>query len=904
MKFAKALLSLMLAACAGLALSQILQSETKALADTLFLGNMKLSDLEWERKAFSDAYRLPITDLCLDKPVEAASKLTGIHARAGRSVFDLLSLCRTELLADTSGDASSAAGLPDIKIPLAIPEAFHEAMRGLVAAVYRASSETKASLGKLTGEEKRALLEGLPRFATPEFEVEFSKVKTADQAKLLELLAKVDLSRIRMAAQRLAFDISGPAKALADIAKRRTFRGQIEFVAGNVPVEFSGVESNEHSGRAAQLAVDLGGNDRYTGRYGAGPGYASVLLDLGGDDVYDVPDLSIGAGVTGIGIAMDFGGKDVFRGKSLCFGAGLAGVGVFLKEGGDDFYACQSMGQGYAQFGIGLCVDTAGIDHYQAAMNAQGAASTQGVGWLVDLAGDDTYRAGGVILNSPLFADIHYSNAQGFGTGYREDTGGLSGGIGLLTDLSGDDAYIGETYCQAASYWFGMGSLYDAKGHDTYRAYHYSQSSAMHLCGAFLFDLAGDDSYAVTWGACHAIGHDYGVAFFLDRAGDDLYASRDASPGTGNANGLGVFIDGAGQDRYIGPPATGNPARGTGSLGVFVDMNGPDKFMDGLADGAGRVSTQWAVALDQESSLAGTETAIPPAQRPKPIPGSKPMPSMEALAELYRRATQWAVGTAQQDAAEAVDSLIEIGVPAMRWIADNKLANASRLEQSAYALIANGIGPEGRAVLAEKVGAGERAVVIPALGACIDGTIKEAAAYLPKALQNPETARLASRASGLLGGKELCNDLMLLTTSKDRLTALAAMVSLGQIGDPSALGTASAFLFDLSLPMRKAAMAVMAKLPEQSVITARSLAEDPEEVRARTGIEMLGLIGTPEALTFVGMRLEDPRAGVRAQALLALDGRCPAEFRVAFLKLREDPNPLVRALALRADVGR
>src|SRR5205823_9991597 len=133
-----------------------------------------------------------------------------------------------------------------------------------------------------------------------------------------------------------------------------------------------------------------------------------------------------------------------------------------------------------------------------------------------DRKGDDIYRAGGLVLNSPLFATVHYSNAQGYASGYREDTGGVSGGVGLLTDLEGDDSYLGETYCQAASYWFSLGSLYDQSGNDTYSAYHYAQASAMHCCGAYLFDLAGDDSYTIKYGAGHAIGHDYGVAFLLD----------------------------------------------------------------------------------------------------------------------------------------------------------------------------------------------------------------------------------------------------------------------------------------------------------------------------------------------------------------------------------------------------
>lgn len=883
--------------------AQLTPEEKKAIADTLFLGNLTVRDLQWERKAFTDPYRLGLVDLSLDNPLEAADTMATIHAKAGRSAYELLTITRRDILGDPDTVPLGASGLPEITLPENIPQGCREPLRALIAALARTKEVVHASISALSPDEQRTLLEGLPKWAAPEFDYEFVKGKTEGPERLLALLKKADLPRIRLAAQRLAVDLDGPMRALKRQAATETFSERVKFNTAGLTIVFCGVGNDEHTDRNAQLTVDLGGNDRYTGRHGAGPGYASVLIDLGGDDTYDVPDLSMGAAVLGIGLAYDLGGHDRFRGGSITFGAGLAGVGLFYKEGGDDDYRSKAMTQGYGFFGIGICVDTSGRDTYLADMNAQGAAATQGAGWLIDRAGDDTYRAGGVVLNSPLFKDIHYSNAQGFGTGFREDTGGLSGGVGMLTDLGGDDAYLGETYCQAASYWFGLGSLYDAAGHDTYRAYHYAQSSAMHLCGAFLFDLAGDDIYSTAFGACHAIGHDYGVAFLLDRDGNDLYASRDSSPGTGNANGLGLFVDASGDDRYIGSPAAGNPARGTGSLGVFVDMNGTDRFLAGLSNGAARADGEWAVALDQESVL-GPQEGGGPSQRTLPTPGSRQLPSDAAMEELYRRATQWTVGTAVQDANAALDELIAIGAPALNWMIDRKLVRASRLEQRAFAEVAKGIGPDGRNKLASVIASGNKDLVLPALGACIDGGFKEAGAYLPKALQNPETARLAARAAGLLGGPECVSDLMVLCASKDPMTVLAALVSLGQLGDPNAYGTASAFVSSESLPIRKAAMTILSKSPVQAMASARLMMEDSTESRVRSGIELLAMIGSPEAIQAICQKLTDSRAGVRIQALLALDGRCPIEFRPAFLKLREDSHPLVRAVAARTDVGR
>jgi HEAT repeat protein len=145
---------------------------------------------------------------------------------------------------------------------------------------------------------------------------------------------------------------------------------------------------------------------------------------------------------------------------------------------------------------------------------------------------------------------------------------------------------------------------------------------------------------------------------------------------------------------------------------------------------------------------------------------------------------------------------------------------------------------------------------------------------------------------------------MQLCVSKDRLTALNALVALAAIGDPASLGTGSAFLASEDLPMRKAAIELVSRFPADGLTMARSLAADAQERRARIGIELLSAIGTPEALRECARALLDTRPGVKIQALLALNGRCPEESRAALLELRQDPSPLVRAVAQKIDPGR
>lgn len=890
------------AACSGLA--QLTVDEKKGIEQALYIGNLTLKDLGFARRPFTDKYRLAVVNEAIDLPIETSDALMSAHTTAGRAnPPGLLALAR-QLLGDTLAvtlpEAPKLAG----DVPKEVPAEVATHVRRLADAVSAANAAVRKATEKLSAEEQRLLLESLPQWAVeePSIKFEFVSKPQASQADILRMIDQVDLRMIFAAAERLSRTVEGILPDLRRIAGSSTWQGFSKFRLGDMVIVASGVGDDIHRDRDARLVVDLGGNDRYLGRAGAGPGYAALLIDLAGDDFHKAPDVGPGCGLMGIGMAYDLGGHDNFRGKSLAFGVGLAGVGLFYKDGGNDTYQSETLTQGFGQFGIGLLMDTRGNDQFEAKLYAQGSARTAGLGWLADGAGDDTYRAGGLILNSPLFADVHYSFAQGYGSGYREDTGGISGGIGMLTDRSGDDAYIAETYAQAASYWFGLGSLYDAAGHDTYRAYHYAQASAMHMTAAYLFDLAGDDIYATSFGASHAIGHDYGTAVLFDRAGNDIYAARDSRPGTGNANGLGLFVDVAGEDRYSGP-SSANAARGSGSLGLFVDLDGPDQYRTGLADSEAAVKGTWSVGFDQESKPVTPPAGQDPAQAP-PAAGSAQRPTDAELEQIYKKATQWGVGTAQAEVRENVNRLIAIGLPALKWMIEYKMPKASRLEQRAFTDVANAIGAEGRTAVAERLVSDDANEVRVALGILLDANAKEAAPYLSKALKNKDTQRLAARMAGVAESKESVAELQLLAgTAEDLLTVLNAVIALGQIADPLSMGTAQAMITHDSLPIRKAAIAWMAKFPEALTI-AKTMTLDPDERRARIGVELLAAVGSPEALEAVGPLLTDERAGVRIQALVALDGRAPAAWKQAVLDRRKDPHALVRAVAMRIDPGR
>lgn len=878
--------------------AQLSDTEKGLLRDGMAVGNLSTADLNWDRRPFNDRWRMPLINRSLDDPIATADELTQLQADLGRSS---VGVALGMIARAAYGEATTTAPiLPPSVLNEALPEAIRRPVSFLAERVAAASAEVREATMNLSETEARALIESLPVLAaeTDLVRFDFVSAEPLTLQEALRLLEKVDLRRIRAIAARLSDAIDQVTPEL----QRSNFDVPSPLVlrVSGIVVRLQGRANDVADHTDSALCIDFGGNDTYTGRVGAGIRYASVLLDLGGDDVYATRDASVGVGLLGIGIARDFGGNDRYAARHLTAGVGVGGVGVLVDGDGHDQYRSNALAQGFASFGVGLLIDGKGDDLYQVALFGQGAARTAGFGSVVDREGDDTYRAGGLMLNAPLFQDVTYSFAQGFASGYREDTGGTSGGVGLLTDLRGRDAYIAETYAQAASYWLSLGGLYDGDGHDTYSAYHYAQSSAMHLCSAYFFDLAGDDAYAMKFGASHAIGHDYGVAFLLDRSGNDNYFAQDSQPGLGNANGLGIFLDATGTDRYQGPSGRGNASRGSGSVGLFIDGSGQDVYREGLADGTANLTDQWGFAYDAPSPRV---TGIAAGQRPpRPIPGSLPAPDAVRMEELYAQATQWAVGEAGPKVEEALGKLVGIGLPAANWMIENKLATADRLQARAFVEVLRDVGPDAQQKLVDRIARGTLAEKRVGLGIAVDGRFRVVAPLVPDLMDVPEIQLQAVRAAGVLASRESVGALLPVAAQRNQV-GMAAIISLAQIGDEQGYSTAEALLGG-PLPVRKASLSLMARFPLRAMESAGRLILEPDERLVRIGIELLGMVGTPESLGLIGPMLMSPSPGIRAQALTALAGQCPDAFRLTFVGLRSDPDPMVRAVASRLEPGR
>jgi len=190
--------------------------------------------------------------------------------------------------------------------------------------------------------------------------------------------------------------------------------------------------------------IDLGGDDHYELR-SAGQGFGlagglGLLWDREGNDTY----IATGPADTfnrGGGISMAQGAAYGFR--TMLGG----GIGILRDDAGNDSYAAQlfSQGAGY-YYGLGLLWDGAGNDRYRAVRYAQGAGVHEAVGLLRDDSGNDYYELGfgvGQGMGLDLAVGVLYDGAGDDRYSAQSIAQGTAtaNGFGLLIDEQGADQF-------------------------------------------------------------------------------------------------------------------------------------------------------------------------------------------------------------------------------------------------------------------------------------------------------------------------------------------------------------------------------------------------------------------------------------------------------------------------------
>ena len=232
------------------------------------------------------------------------------------------------------------------------------------------------------------------------------------------------------------------------------------------------------------LLIDRGGDDKYRGALLAqgvgGPLGFGMLDDLAGKDDY----------YAGGKYPNPYGDSPGYSGFSQGFGEGPRGVadggiGVLLDGGGDDVYEADyfSIAGGY-WFGAGFARDFGGNDQRLNSTRTAFDGSERkearflrwgiafgchcGLGFLFDDEGDDTYSGDAA---GPAFA--------------------WDGGVAVLCDFKGNDRYNSPSHGLAATYAGGLAVLFDGGGDDVYAGAPPAMPHDTSQDFTFLLDLGG-----------------------------------------------------------------------------------------------------------------------------------------------------------------------------------------------------------------------------------------------------------------------------------------------------------------------------------------------------------------------------------------------------------------------------
>ncbi len=353
-----------------------------------------------------------------------------------------------------------------------------------------------------------------------------------------------------------------------------------------IDVDLSGIDGSV-------LSFDSSGPVRWiVGGYGSNTYHPDcrfdLIVDVGGNDLY-LSGLGGAVGPMGkpVSVIIDISGDDSYISldSPASQGCGLMGLGVLIDLSGNDVYRAGSLAQGAGLMGQGLLADITGDDVMEADFFSQGAGCV-GDGLLLDIAGDDFRRV------------------SCFGQGF-----GGPAGTGILLDGAGNDCNLaGFRYPhepllpddnRAMSQGFamgfrpfiagGIGLMADfGKGNDTYRAEVFGQGSAYYYGLGMLFDEDGQDSYLAAQYS-QGSGIHLAAGCLWDGGGDDLYFSRNG-PAQGSAHDLstGFLLDADGNDWYCSDG--GQALSLNNSAALFIDLSGYDTY---AVRGGGQGNARW-----------------------------------------------------------------------------------------------------------------------------------------------------------------------------------------------------------------------------------------------------------------------------------------------------------------------
>lgn len=563
-------------------------------------------------KRYQGLFKMPVTDKGLSSPWEGMKELEahGLGlAKTGYEVDDSLALLeRLNGMLGRSAKAEKQKTQP-------VGKTTDECVRHLEATLDQAGKLHEEALKKFTLRDRRFLFDWpaplLSRFG-PQVKVtdgnrqllqndrafcglvvtryDWPKVLGSAEV-LLSLASKERLKVIRQVfagVQPLKEKVPGCSGDI--LFHKRTEQGHI-IIAG------AGINRYQLKEPTA-LLIDLGGDDIYEGTIASSADAKhvhGVVIDLAGNDTYNPGQFGLACGrAGGVGLLADLGGDDTYELAIASGGTGFGGIGLLYDADGKDTYTGSKYTQGAALAGLGVLVDAGGDDRYTSHGYALGFGGPAGAGLVLDHSGDDVYQCGRKYASGYNVTDAPNAKpddlafqydafGMGMGLGRRIISPGQeyasAGGLGVVIDKAGNDTSTSSNFSQACGYYFGTGLKLDLSGDDQHGAARYGHASGAHFGMGLFVDYAGKDIYTST-GPTYNCGcaWDHSVFLCVDGGKEDDGYQLTKSNGLGRADigSWGVFADLGGNDRYQTKGSLGNVTRK--SVAVFFDANGKDDY--------------------------------------------------------------------------------------------------------------------------------------------------------------------------------------------------------------------------------------------------------------------------------------------------------------------------------------
>jgi hypothetical protein len=315
------------------------------------------------------------------------------------------------------------------------------------------------------------------------------------------------------------------------------------------------------------------GNDRHSED-------AVLLIDLGGNDVYTNNAGGCGRG-GGVAVCIDHAGDDKYLAPDSSYvqGFGFLGVGMLVDLAGNDVYKAKHFSQGAGIMGVGVLWDKAGDDTFSANAFCQGAGAF-GFGTLLDDAGSDVYdcatmgQGSATTLGMGVMSDLEGNDQYRLACDSTKDALGGIPGCGQGGALS----FRAYPWDKALTPYGGVGLLVDDKGNDTYTSKGWNSQGGSYIMSlGALVDNEGNDHYVC--GTGQGSGIHVTNAILIDKKGNDVYEGGFRAGGSGGDRSPGFLIDYEGNDTYISSTSSYGTACKPFAYSLFIDYKGDDKYI-------------------------------------------------------------------------------------------------------------------------------------------------------------------------------------------------------------------------------------------------------------------------------------------------------------------------------------